>query len=585
MKMDKLQKAIENLDDDLLTETAKVRTGEKSINKLSVFTKYASAAACFCILIIGSLIVFAIMNDSKTAPKIEDIPEVNTLYKTESDPNEDEILSEADEEQTPEQTNTSSELYAGTPDSNGNTVDSKTDEESGTIPNTDVTTETDKDPITDHPAKTEVTTGTDADPITDPPEKTEVTTEKDTTHEPDDKTPDSSALPNNTNNKTENLSIAFKPLKVSLRDVNTNDKSNYYSFTTELFSKSHKNGENTLISPLSVYLALSMLTNGAEENTLAQLEEILGMSSDELNLFVKSYMSSLPNTTYSKMKIANSVWFRDAESFKVNDSFLQTNANYFSADIYKAPFNQSTVNDINSWVKEKTDGMIDKIVNEISETTVMYLINALSFEAEWENQYLEYDVGEGEFKTANGDVQTVEFMYGSEYSYLQDSNSKGFIKYYKGRDYAFVALLPAENVSIDDYVRELDSDKINGLLNSKKNDKTYTCIPKFKVEFDAELKDILSDMGISDVFSSNEANLSALGESSLGNLFVSSVLHKTVIEVNEVGTKAGAVTSVQIEAECAPSSSVILDRPFVYMIIDCENNLPLFIGTLNDPVQ
>ena len=221
-----------------------------------------------------------------------------------------------------------------------------------------------------------------------------------------DKTPDSSALPNNTNNKTENLSIAFKPLKVSLRDVNTNDKSNYYSFTTELFSKSHKNGENTLISPLSVYLALSMLTNGAEENTLAQLEEILGMSSDELNLFVKSYMSSLPNTTYSKMKIANSVWFRDAESFKVNDSFLQTNANYFSADIYKAPFNQSTVNDINSWVKEKTDGMIDKIVNEISETTVMYLINALSFEAEWENQYLEYDVGEGEFKTANGDVQT-----------------------------------------------------------------------------------------------------------------------------------------------------------------------------------
>ncbi len=380
--------------------------------------------------------------------------------------------------------------------------------------------------------------------------------------------------------KSESLSEGFKPSNVSVRDLTDSDKAHYYGFSADLFSKTHEDGDNTLISPLSVFFALAMLTNGADGKTLTELEETLGMTNEEMNLFVKSYMSALPETDYCKMKIANSVWFRDAESFKVNDTFLQTNADYFSADIYKSPFNKSTVSDINNWVNEKTDGMIPGVIDDINESTVMFLINALTFDAEWENQYSEYDVREGEFKSVNGEKQNVEFMYGNEHQYLQDDDSTGFMKYYKGRDYAFAALLPDENVNIDDYIKSLDSDKIDGLLKSKTGEKTVTSIPKFKVEFSTELKKILSDMGIHDAFNSS-ADLSKLGESSIGNLYVSSAVHKTFIEVDELGTKAGAATSLQVEAESAPSASVILDRPFVYMIIDVKNNLPLFIGNVS----
>ena len=375
--------------------------------------------------------------------------------------------------------------------------------------------------------------------------------------------------------KSESLSEGFKASDIKVRDLTDNDKTHYYNFTGNLFSKVHENGNNTLVSPLSVFFALAMLTNGADGNTLAELEETLGMTNEELNLFVKSYMSALPETDYCKMKIANSVWFRNSESFR------PVNTDYFSADIYKSSFDKTTVSDINNWVKDKTDGMIPSIIDDIDRSTVMFLINALTFDAEWTDQYTEFNITEGDFKAVDGSIQKVQFMHGSEYMFLKDENSKGFMKSYKGNDYAFVALLPNEDVNIDDYIRSLDHEKIDGLLKSKTQSKTITSLPKFKVEFTKELKDILSDMGIRDAFMSGSADLSRLGESDMGNLYVSSVLHKTFIEVNESGTKAGAVTSITVEAESAPNDSVILDRPFVYMIVDMKNDLPLFIGNVS----
>ena len=150
-------------------------------------------------------------------------------------------------------------------------------------------------------------------------------------------------------------------------------------FAVRLLRASNKTGENTLISPLSVLCALAMTANGAKGETLEQMEKVLGMTTEELNLYLYSYMNSLPQGERYKLSLANSIWFTDHERFEVNQDFLQTNADYYGADIYKALFNNSTLKDINDWVKERTDDMIPNILDEIPDEAVMYLVNALAF--------------------------------------------------------------------------------------------------------------------------------------------------------------------------------------------------------------
>lgn len=142
--------------------------------------------------------------------------------------------------------------------------------------------------------------------------------------------------------------------------------------------------ENVLFSPLSVLLAMYMTANGAEGRTGEQMMHVLG---DNLNAYFKAYQTSLPQGEDYKLNIANGIWFRDDESLKVQEDFLKTNQEYFNAALYKAPFDDTTCKEINNWVKENTDGMIDGILDEISPDVMLYLINALSFDAKWQKAY------------------------------------------------------------------------------------------------------------------------------------------------------------------------------------------------------
>ena len=357
-------------------------------------------------------------------------------------------------------------------------------------------------------------------------------------------------------------------------------------FAVRLFKASMKNGENTLISPLSVLVALSMTANGADNETLTQMQNVLGMPIDQLNSWIHSYMENLPEAEKYKLSLANSIWFTDDERFTVNQDFLQINADYYGADIYRAPFDDATCKDINKWVKDNTDGMIKNILDEIPAEAVMYLINALAFDAEWQDIYFESQVRKGEFTTENGDKRKVDMMYSEENKYLEDKKATGFIKYYKDRKYAFVALLPKEGVSVSEYISSLDGEHLNELLTNAKSAVVNTSIPKFESEYDVEMSEVLKGMGMPDAFSSAAADFSKLGHSTEGNIFISRVLHKTFISVDERGTKAGAATVVEMNDECAmlveDPKQVYLDRPFVYMLIDCETNLPFFIGTMMD---
>lgn len=358
-------------------------------------------------------------------------------------------------------------------------------------------------------------------------------------------------------------------------------------FALKLFQQSLSKAEdpkaNTLISPMSVLYALSMTAGGAKGETLSQMENVLGASVPALNTYLYQYRSGLPEGDGFKLSLANSIWIRDDERLTVNGDFLAANEKWYGADIYKAPFDNSTVEAINQWVSDATDEMIPDILKEIPEDAVLYLINGLAFDAEWDTVYKKSDVWKVPFTEEDGTQYQTELMHSSEYYYLEDDNARGFLKYYKDRKYAFAALLPNDGVSVSDYVAALDGQALHAMLSNPVNTHVDTAIPKFETEYSAELSSFFKAMGMTDAFDGSKADLSGIGSSLAGNLFVNRILHKTYIAVDERGTKAGAATAVEITDGCAADidmQSVILNRPFVYMIIDCEENLPLFIGTM-----
>ena len=386
--------------------------------------------------------------------------------------------------------------------------------------------------------------------------------------------------------QAKNLMDGITPNNVDALDDLSSQNADVTDFAIRLFKASNENGKNTLISPLSVLCALAMTANGAEEETLAQMEEVLGMTTDELNLYLYSYIKNLPQGDKYKLSLANSIWFTEDERFTVNQDFLQTNADYYGADVYKAPFDKQTLKDINNWVKHNTDDMIPEILDKIPEEAIMYLVNALAFEAEWMEIYEKQQVRDGKFTKEDGTKQDVEFMYSTEGTYLEDENAIGFKKYYKGGKYAFVAMLPNEGVSVSEYIASLNGESLNALLSNPQYGTVYTSIPKFETEYTVEMAEILKGMGMTEAFDMYNADFEGLGTSTAGNIYISRVLHKTFISVGEKGTKAGAATVVEMAdgaaAEPQEPKEVYLDRPFVYMLLDCENNIPFFIGTMMD---
>ena len=358
-------------------------------------------------------------------------------------------------------------------------------------------------------------------------------------------------------------------------------------FALRLYAGSLSESQNSVISPTSVLIALAMAANGADGETLSEMEEVLGVPTNEVSLYLSSYLSYLNSSTDGQISIANSLWLKDFAGFLPNGDFLQRNADYFGADIYKAPFDASTLRDINNWVKRETDGTIPKMLDKIGDYTVAYLINALAFEAEWSEVYKEHQVRDGVFRNASGGSATVDFMHSTEGKYIENELATGFMKGYKGGNYSFVALLPKEGVSTRELVEAMSGEELYALLSAPEYTSVVARMPKFEAEFSIEMSELLSDMGMPLAFDPDFADFSRLGEMADGeNLFISSVLHKAYISVGEKGTKAGAATVIAIDGATAGDPSmqreVILDRPFVYMLIDNESRIPFFIGSVNE---
>lgn len=348
------------------------------------------------------------------------------------------------------------------------------------------------------------------------------------------------------------------------------------SFAAELFKDNYSKGKTTLVSPLSVLTALALVQNGAQGDTLAQLEQALGgLDRDTLNAYMRAYCDFL--TESEELKIANSVW--TDSSAEAKRAFLQKAVDSYSAQLFSAPLSDpKTVESINSWVRKNTDGMIPKIIEKADRYAVMMLVNAIAFDAKWETPYKRSDIEKLEFTSYSGSKKKTDFMCSTENVYLKDGGTVGFMKPYKNGRFAFAALLPDENTGIDDYVASLSGDKLMKIFSSaKRGNEVNVKMPKFRAEYSAQLIDTLKKMGVKDAFDSKTADFSSLIENR--DAYIATVVHKTFIEVDENGTRAAASTLVGADTmSLMEPYSVFLNRPFVYMIVDTETNLPLFIG-------
>ncbi len=355
-------------------------------------------------------------------------------------------------------------------------------------------------------------------------------------------------------------------------------------------AKQVSEGKNVLLSPESVICALAMTASGAGGNTLAEFEKVLcgGINRADFNQTLHTLNANLTASRDVKFHLANSIWLK--EGLDVKEDFILSSRALFQADVKEVPFDKDTLKQMNDWVKKSTGGMIDKILDQMPNRMVMALLNAISFEGNWEKQYREYNVhGNQAFTDARGNKDKATMLYGTEHNYLEDDKATGFVKYYEGGDYAFVAIRPKDGVSAYEYLSGLDGEKFLELYKGAVNgayETVYTRMPEFSYDYSSNLNEPLMAMGIQEAFSPERADFKNMAEVPGANIYISDVLHKTHIELDRNGTKAAAVTAVIAKASSAlpvnPPKEVYLDKPFLYAIVEAKTGFPIFMGVLND---
>ncbi len=337
---------------------------------------------------------------------------------------------------------------------------------------------------------------------------------------------------------------------------------------------------NELVSPISAAMCLGLLNNGARGNTQAQICNLFGMTTTQLNQGFYEYASSLYSGKNCRVEIANSIWMKE-QSLQVEPDFLQANADWYGAQAYASPFDETTLTDINNWCYNHTKGKIKKILDEISPYDVMYLINTLDFDAKWAYPYEREAIEQGVFFNQSGSTADVKMLYSQEGFYLEDENAVGFTRPYKDGKYSFMAMLPNEGVDIYDYLNSLNGEKWRELWDNGCGRTVHARIPEFSYETELSLNEALYNLGVTDMFSGELADFSGIDKTQ--QLYCGMMKQKSFIQVDRDGTKAASVTLAGMKAMAGnPAGEVyiILDRPFFYAIVDNEYKLPLFLGAV-----
>ncbi|MDX9777126.1 MAG: serpin family protein [bacterium] len=356
------------------------------------------------------------------------------------------------------------------------------------------------------------------------------------------------------------------------------------AFALEIFPALNElqRNENMLISPFSISTALSMTYNGARGETQTAMAEVLGFSDMSVNDVNRAYKNL---TQYLRgadnkvtLDIANSIWADTG--FSVDSAFLAVNRTYYDAVINTLNFGDpASVSTINQWVSDNTNEKIESIIDAIPPEAVMYLINALYFKAAWTWEFDPDQTAEWPFYRYDGGTETADMMcQTAEFHYYLNNDVQIIDLPYGDEKFSMTLILPASGTDINDFIAGITQSEWESWMDSLSGEKTLAEVhlPRFSFEYKATLNEVLTALGMGPAFA---MNADFTGINPLGGLYISRVLHKTFIEVNEEGTEAAAVTAVEVGVVSVPSYPVfIANRPFLFAIREKESGTIFFMG-------
>jgi len=362
-------------------------------------------------------------------------------------------------------------------------------------------------------------------------------------------------------------------------------------FGLEIFQKIRKESdkENIMISPLSISVAFAMAYNGADSDTKTEMEKAMklnGLTTEQINSSYKMLINALQSLDKDVVfEIANAIFY--ADGFSVKPDFLNINKTIYDAEVSKLNFSSpEAVETINDWVADKTNDKISKIIDQLSPLDRMVLLNAIYFNGIWKTKFDEKSTHLINFTKTNGSNIEVPMMQKEEKLDYTTNTLFSSVKmpYGKGQ-YNMLVILPAEGRNSQDVINALSATNWNKWTKSfETKDPVVITMPRFKFTFDTELKNVLKEMGMAKAFQPNISDFSKISDN---DLYISSAIHKSFIDVNENGTEAAAVTSITFTTTSAgnepPKTIFYVDKPFVFAITEKDTDAILFIGEVQNP--
>jgi serine protease inhibitor len=373
-----------------------------------------------------------------------------------------------------------------------------------------------------------------------------------------------------------------QPLNLTQNELKVLHQGNTFGFSLFKALGTEHPDSNLCISPYSIYTALSMAANGADNQTLDEMLNVLGFSGKEvvdLNLSVKNLDKVLigkdPNTVF---ETANSVWY-NTNGFAVYPDFTANLRDFFSATVDGLDFSApSALPAVNGWVKANTHEKIDKIIDKINPDDVCFLINALYFNGKWTMGFDKDETQLSGFTNLSGKYMQVPTMYLKDtINSINTASLQAVELPYGDGSWSMYLFLPPKEVNFDEWYSQNFSngwDDLRSQFEPVTGMEIY--VPQFKLENSFELSKQLMQLGMPTAFS-DAADFSKLGP---GSLAISQVLHKTYIDVNEDGTEAAAVTAVIITRTSMPVDQIRFNHPFIFIIAEKSTGSIIFIGKL-----
>ncbi|NXD35421.1 ILEU inhibitor, partial [Copsychus sechellarum] len=378
------------------------------------------------------------------------------------------------------------------------------------------------------------------------------------------------------------------------------------------FSETNPTG-NVFFSPVSISAALAMVLLGAKGNTEAQMLKVSKIKWSLILYFiyikkgctlhldevedVHSRLQALTmdinrsNAPYL-LRLASRLF--GEKSYRGGPDFLTNTRKLYGADLATVDFLQASDKarkEINQWVEEKTEGKIPNLLSEdsVDSLTKLILVNAIYFKANWAEKFQEADTTDAPFRLNKNERKTVKMMYQKKkfnFGYIQEEKFRILELPYDGRELSMIIMLPddteEDSTGLQKMEKQLTLEKLQNWTEHLYSADVHVRLPKFKLAESYDLKSDLAAMGLLDVFNSGKADLS--GMSGTRDLFLSAVVHKAFVEVNEEGTEAAAATAAGIALLCMPiEEDFNADHPFLFFIRHNPTQSILFLGRYASP--